>query len=630
MSSKESKNSHEGKKSSRSDKKSRLHMPKDDIYYHGKKNRKGGKLVAWNHRTLKRRTVVSNAPKTDAEIKNETVSKESDSTSPIKDVRWGIPFDASMKFDSTPLISYDDIRSCIKNNHEELEQWLEQLIKNNETLPMPLRPSSPEHKTDKLIRVDPKDINGKNIWFIGDIHGDFLSFSASLKSINVDPYLSSLYSSKTIIVLLGDIFDRLSDSFEVFFTVLWCMYKFHNIVWLSGNHDFITYNESTDSFYSPTSPSDYTQWLNDPNGAEVDEFQPIARQITKLFSKLIDSMPAGLYFPDGLLVSHGGFPHPHWYESIKKWQDFNNSNFVYDFYWKRLHETKRMVAYSNSGKTGQLGHEDFDSFCHLLKNRFKSPVSAFLRGHDHYFERVKFLDAYKLPVITFNTICCSQDGCDPLGKSGYQTTPVIIKYQPTIPEDYVSCAEMDAFAAQAALVDDKPQSQDQQSVCNDGGAKDAASVSTPDKSKKETESDSVPLDEFKDSLSDSTEDAKEVSTAKSSVDSAEASSEDNNKRDDVKEPEVKTEELGKETPSTAAQMNSAERTDPDSSEDKTIVSKEETPKSIPDSGADVDSAKQNSAPSPVDKDAKPMPVPNIVIYQLGITPDLLNEWYPKN
>ena len=305
---------------------------------------------------------------------------------------------------------------------------------------MPFRPSSPEHKNDKFIRVAPEDVKGKEVWFLGDIHGDLLSLTAAFQTAFGD---KSSQNDK-VIVLLGDVFDRLSDYFEAFYLILWTIYKQKNIVWLSGNHDFVTYDESAEIFSSPTKPSEFTEWLNDPNGSD-GEFRQIARQITKLFSKLIDSLPAALYFPDGLFVSHGGFPHPHWYKTdIKKWEDFNDSRFVYDFYWKRLHETKRLTLFG-SGKGGYLGYEDFDSFCDLLKERFMSPVSVFLRGHDHFPERVKFFDNYKKPVITINTISCTQDGCDPLGQYGYKTTPVIIKYNPKIPGNYVSYAKLDGI-----------------------------------------------------------------------------------------------------------------------------------------------------------------------------------------
>ena len=484
----------------------------------------------------------------------DDISEQHEKKPAIYSNRWRIPVDDSFKFDSDPLMSYENIQSFIKAHHKELEEWLENLIGNNEMLPMPFRPTSPEHKTDKFIRVAPEDIEGKEVWFIGDVHGDFLSLTASLKSINFDVCSSTFYSNKKIIVLLGDVFDRIDDSFETFFTVLWLMYKFHNIVWLSGNHDFVTYKEASDSFYSPTSPSDYTQWLNDPEAAE-DEMHPIARQITKLYSRLIDTLPAGLYFPDGLFVSHGGFPHPHWYDSIRKWGDFNNSDFVYDFFWKRVHETKPRAAFSNSSKSGQLGIEDFESFCHQLNDRFKSPVSAYLRGHDHYPERVKVFDAYKIPVITINTMSCAKDGCDPIGKFGYQTTPVIIKYQPTIPDDYVSCAELDSLEPKCDITTDNKTEL--------GSAEESCSKSDPER-----------ID------SESTDCQKE----------------------DVLQPE---------TESTERVLNKPE----------SEISTE--------SKADVDFENQDSAIPTNNNYTKALTVPDIVIYRLDITRDLLNKWYPN-
>lgn len=368
-----------------------------------------------------------------------------DSKPEIFNNKWGFPVNNSKEFDDNPCLPYEDIREFITKNKSELLDWLQQLVDSDEKmLPMPFRPTLPEHKNDKFIRVAPDDVKGKNIYFVGDVHGDLLSFTTILNTLGINPYTDKDGSvpKDTVIVLLGDIFDRLPDCFEVFFTVLWCMYKYGNIVWISGNHDMIGYDESTDSFKRSTNPSEYADWLNDPNGANIDKMYTLARQITKLYSKLLDSLPSALYFPDGLLVSHGGVPHPNWYKFIQKWQDFSSSNFIHDFYWKRLHESKRHAAFCNS-KGGELGIKDFYSFCCLLNDIFKSPVSAFLRGHDHFPERVKVFDAYKLPVVTFNSISCTQDRCDPIGKFGYQTMPVIIKYQPSIPKGFIPNDELD-------------------------------------------------------------------------------------------------------------------------------------------------------------------------------------------
>ena len=154
--------------------------------------------------------------------------------------------------------------------------------------------SSPQ---DRAIKV--ADVGETPLWFVGDLHGDLLALEAALALIHSHPQ----YGTKTSrIVFLGDLFDDEGFGLEVLLRIFELIVaEPATICLIAGNHDEALGHDGN-QFTSTVSPSDFSDFLN---RNQTDEW---ITRAGKLAIRLFDNAPRALFFPDGLLVSHGGFP----------------------------------------------------------------------------------------------------------------------------------------------------------------------------------------------------------------------------------------------------------------------------------------------------------------------------------
>jgi len=262
----------------------------------------------------------------------------------------------------------------------------------------------------------------ESVWFIGDLHGDLLSFVA----------LSSFISAREVtekstethkICFLGDIVDRGPYDIQLLCTLLRLLLEQPNrFAFVVGNHDDGIYRDAANrEWRSTVDPSDFCDRLNIlPPESPVHE---LVAEAIKFFSQA----PRALLFPGGLLVAHGGVPHVDLLQQLNKPDDLNGPLMLSDFVWTRLHESARRKVPNRTTRGCSLGFEDFNAFCDRAATILDRPITAMLRGHDHVAERYLIHDRYpRRCVVTINAMCSKQSG-DVFGP--YERKPVAARWR---------------------------------------------------------------------------------------------------------------------------------------------------------------------------------------------------------
>ena len=243
---------------------------------------------------------------------------------------------------------------------------------------------------DRALRV--AELSEDPLWFIGDIHGDLLALEAALALIARESARENVQPAR--VVLLGDLFDDGGYGLETLLRVFELILDSPESVCLvAGNHDeALGYDGAR--FFSTVSPSDFSDYLNDNL---VHEW--IGRA-GKLAVRLAETAPRALFFPDGLLVAHGGFPLTDRHEYLAATGDWNDAQCLTDFVWTRAHPRARKKIPNRATRGSQFGYEDFAAFC-ALSAALDRPITHMVRGHDHVDERYEVYPAYAAtPVLT--------------------------------------------------------------------------------------------------------------------------------------------------------------------------------------------------------------------------------------
>ncbi len=224
------------------------------------------------------------------------------------------------------------------------------------------------------------------LWIIGDLHGDLLALEASLALIQRE--------ADARIIFLGDFIDDEGFALEVLVRVFELICEApERICVIAGNHDEALAFDGA-RFTSSVSPSDFSEWLN---ANLADEW--IVRA-GKAAIRLTARSPRALFFPDGLLVAHGGFPLVDLHPALEASQNWNDPACLADFVWARAHPKARRKLPNRFSRGSQFGYEDFSDFC-ALSTRLGRPVTHFVRGHDHVEARYAIYPAYHAtPVLT--------------------------------------------------------------------------------------------------------------------------------------------------------------------------------------------------------------------------------------
>lgn len=259
----------------------------------------------------------------------------------------------------------------------------------------PLGLAFDEHRAgpeDQAIHIAGDDDPGE-VWFIGDLHGDLLALEAALQQIE-----RSGNPAEARIVFLGDLFDDGAHAAEVVLRVFELLLDGPmRLTVLAGNHDeALTYREG--AFHSTVLPSDFTEWLNE----HLDD--PWITRLGKVIIAFFARAPRALFFPDGLLATHGGIPHTDLHPALEESGEWNDPRVLQDFVWTRAHPRARKRIPNRTTRGSEFGREDFEAFCDLA-TRLGRPVERMVRGHDHVEERFALFPAYvRNPVLTINAL----------------------------------------------------------------------------------------------------------------------------------------------------------------------------------------------------------------------------------
>jgi hypothetical protein len=166
---------------------------------------------------------------------------------------------------------------------------------------------------DRALKV--ATVSEDPLWFIGDIHGDLLALNAALALIDRESKREGAQFAR--IVLLGDLFDDGGYGLETLLQVFELIVKRpQSVCLLAGNHEeALGYNGAR--FTATVSPSDFCDFLNENLAHEW-----IGRA-GKLAVRIAAHAPRALFFPDGLLAAHGGFPLADLHERLAQTGNWN-------------------------------------------------------------------------------------------------------------------------------------------------------------------------------------------------------------------------------------------------------------------------------------------------------------------
>ncbi|WP_170285119.1 metallophosphoesterase [Microvirga aerophila] len=244
---------------------------------------------------------------------------------------------------------------------------------------------------DKVIQISVVD-TASPLWIVGDLHGDLLALEAALAAMR-DP-ASQTGEEKPRIVFLGDLFDDEGFGLEVLLHVFELIVDAPDRVCLiAGNHDEALSYDGV-RFASSVVPSDFADFLNANLAHEWIE------RAGKLAVRLFARAPRALFFPDGLLVAHGGFPLVDLHPRLAETGEWNDPMCLSDFVWTRAHPKARKKLPNRFSRGSQFGHEDFAAFCSVSAGLGRT-VTHMVRGHDHIEERYATYPAYRAhPVLT--------------------------------------------------------------------------------------------------------------------------------------------------------------------------------------------------------------------------------------
>ena len=226
------------------------------------------------------------------------------------------------------------------------------------------------------------------LWIIGDL----LALGAALAQIQAHALVGNDPAPR--IIFLGDFFDDQGLGLELLLGVFELIVQApQRVCVVAGNHDESLSFDGT-RFASSVSPGDFADFLNAHRSHEWIE------RTGKLAVRLAARSPRALFFSDGLLVAHGGFPLGNLHAQLLETGDWNDAACLSDFVWTRAHPKARRKMPNRFARGSQFGYEDFADFC-ALSARLGRPVTHLVRGHDHVQERYAIFPAYQAhPVLT--------------------------------------------------------------------------------------------------------------------------------------------------------------------------------------------------------------------------------------
>ena len=217
-----------------------------------------------------------------------------------------------------------------------------------------------------IRRIGERDMPSDNeIFFIGDIHGDFKSLQRIVEHVDqVDPH--------AVLVFLGDLFDRGAQEMEavcLFLTLI--KSRPGKILWIVGNHDAALKYENN-GFVSTVSPASFYEKLN---------AHPEWKEFGLELIRLIATLPVAAIFPDGLWVSHGAVPHSDVQAEIEDLAALPKLAKT-DCVNARLVDQMKKIP-NRCSSTHDVGYDNVISFINIIKEKTGVEIRQLLCAHQH-------------------------------------------------------------------------------------------------------------------------------------------------------------------------------------------------------------------------------------------------------
>jgi hypothetical protein len=268
---------------------------------------------------------------------------------------------------------------------------------------------------DRAVRV--ASLPDAPLWFIGDLHGDLLALEAAL--VLIGSHAAHNVTPAPSIVFLGDLFDDEGFGLEVLVRVFELVLEApERVCLIAGNHDEALSYDGV-RFASGVDPSDFADFLNANLTHEWIE------RCGKLAVRVFARAPRALFFPDGLLAAHGGFPLADLHGKLAETGDWNDTACLSDFVWTRAHPRARRKLPNRYSRGSQFGYEDFAAFCEV-STVLGRPVTHMVRGHDHVEDRYAIYPAYRANPLLTTVALARRLGRDRFGL--YERAPSLARY----------------------------------------------------------------------------------------------------------------------------------------------------------------------------------------------------------
>ncbi|MDR0353462.1 MAG: metallophosphoesterase [Opitutaceae bacterium] len=271
------------------------------------------------------------------------------------------------------------------------------------------------------------DTDDAPLWFIGDLHGDFLALLHALHLAHAYDHSLPAHQAglppdaPTNLFFLGDFIDEGPHAAEI---MAWLLAscagrsfggRRFSIMALLGNHDDgLAYDDSLRGFWSHVAPSDFFAQLNAaPDPALANAF---GRAVCAFFHEL----PRMALLDKSILAVHGGVPNATLLSSIRNAADLESADALADYTWGRLLETRPEGITNQREKSGAwIGWREFDRFIEVFARITGAEPRLLLRGHDHKPRNFKWLEHYEnCRVLTLNNF--TVNGRDPKARKRYR------------------------------------------------------------------------------------------------------------------------------------------------------------------------------------------------------------------
>ena len=250
---------------------------------------------------------------------------------------------------------------------------------------------------------------GVPVFLVGDLHGDEDSLRAILRK-----FFDS--GQKSILVFLGDLFDRGVRALETIRLFLWAA-KTHpgQVLWLRGNHDeALNFEKTSGKFISGVSPHEFADWLCE---------HPECRDEGVALCKIVSTLPSAAIL-GSVWVSHGGVLHE---DTCKDFRGFSEltPEMKNDFVWSRMKDTPSKMP-NRSHKGAEVGYRQAVEFAKKLKEfeglEVRHIVCAHQHEHQDGFGYLPFTKCFRNGDITCQCVCSFHD-------DEWDSLPVILRWR---------------------------------------------------------------------------------------------------------------------------------------------------------------------------------------------------------